>query len=388
MKAKSSLLIILISSFIILNLSLVNAEFYACFNEGDFFKFCNPLANYNRCHSYNGCTAETYLEFCMDYYNETGNCYGQSNPYHCNVIVPKECTVTGGSTIDREAPTMTMASPIQSTIYTTKQVWLNMSSSEVSDIYYYDNIVDRGQWTRVCNDCYQYSYKRSFTEGFNDLTFRATDAAGNEGYLNKTFYIDSIAPKVGASTPKKNEFTSGDFEVQITEANPQSLVLHYGNLTHIGMQTANVNLASCYMVSTKKYCPISINVGDYEGYAIQYWFNLTDIVGRTAANKPVSVKVDTTAPVIANPGSIYTYTTGTKYVYFNISIIEPNFDIVEYYDTFGSSPKWKTLCSSLKNGNCVKTLSLAKGNHTMSIQITDDAGNSIGVPLGNIEVIY
>jgi len=55
---------------------------------------------------------------------------------------------------------------------------------------------------------------------------------------------------------------------------------------------------------------------------------------------------------------------------------ELNFEDVNYIDSSDTRPSWKTLCSSLKNGNCVSKKYLRTGNHNITIQVLDKAGNS------------
>jgi hypothetical protein len=46
-------------------------------------------------------------------------------------------------------------------------------------------------------------------------------------------------------------------------------------------------------------------------------------------------------------------------------------------DNSAARPSERILCSSLKNGYCVKGITFSKGIHDLNIQVYDSAGNSI-----------
>jgi len=65
----------------------------------------------------------------------------------------------------------------------------------------------------------------------------------------------------------------------------------------------------------------------------------------------------------------------SKYIYFNISIIEENFDeAVLSYDYLGRT-KEKRLCSRLRDGGCEKRFTMREGYTNLKLIIRDDAGN-------------
>ena len=53
-----------------------------------------------------------------------------------------------------------------------------------------------------------------------------------------------------------------------------------------------------------------------------------------------------------------------------------SFDKVEYIDSSELRPRWKSLCTSLKNNVCYKKISFNKGNHNLTIRTVDKVGNS------------
>jgi len=73
------------------------------------------------------------------------------------------------------------------------------------------------------------------------------------------------------------------------------------------------------------------------------------------------------------------YTQDGNRVTFNFNITEKNFDVIEYMDTSESRPRWRTMCSRLKDdGTCSKRITFRDGIHDLSIQVVDGAGNIVG----------
>ena len=76
-----------------------------------------------------------------------------------------------------------------------------------------------------------------------------------------------------------------------------------------------------------------------------------------------------------------------KYVYFSINITEENLDEVVYtYIDKKGKEKEKRLCSKLKDGLCEKRVSFKDGTYDLTIQIINEAGNSVGIP-ASFEII-
>ncbi len=323
--------------------------------------------------SANRCGDSGYCEVCVT------NLGYPTAPYKCAGQV---CSfLDDNGTIDSEAPNLSVNSPEQEEVYTSRSVLLDMNINERSDLYYYDNIYGRGRWTRVCSDCYSYSGARSFKEGLNDITFIAVDAVGNQANLTREFFVDSKKPRIKRSEPRRG-FASGLFEVQFQEDNPVELILHYGT-PNPGMRQAEVDLESCVEDRGRRNCEIEVELEDFDGEEIVYWFGLEDIAGNYDESKPVELKVDTTFPVLNNPLSFWSQGEGryARYIYFNFNITEENFDEVSYIDWSETRPRWKRLCSRLRDGKCEVRKTFRRGEHNLDIQITDEAGNAVGFPM-------
>ncbi|MBU3906650.1 MAG: hypothetical protein KKA64_00175, partial [Nanoarchaeota archaeon] len=372
METRKAIIGLVLFSLIIISVSFASAEFWACFDYGQKIDWCGVKPD-TTCDNKNGC------EKCMSDSSHDG-CYNVGNYNMCNQI-DQTCTVFNGSTeLDTKSPGLIINSPVQNEVYDTRSILLDIEVDEESDIYYYDNINGRGRWTNVCKNCYGYDNKRSFAEGINNITFKAVDVLGNENTTIRIFTVDSKKPKIKKTEPKKG-FADGNFEIQFQEANPKSLVLHYGNII-AGYGSVELNLEECTpynpgSASNDKFtCNTYVDLKVYDGQEIDYWAVLTDIADVSVESKHLKLDVDTTAPVLNNNNSFYAQGTGknSKYIYFTFNVTEENFDSIEYYDYNDRNPRWRSLCTRLKDGICEKKVSFSKGNHAVDIQIMDEAG--------------
>lgn len=350
--------------------SFTSAEFWACFDKGERVDYCNPKVQDRTCASSIGC------EYCMSSYNETKDCYNQGNWMVC-MNIERICEGIGGDPgLDEEAPNLTISSPEQDEMYTSKSVLLELKLDEEGSVYYYDNLNGRGRWVRVCSDCTSYSKSRRFNEGLNDLTFRAVDVLGNEAFLNRSFFIDSKKPKIHKTLPREG-YASGFFEVQYTEENLEKVEITYGNYFK-GFKTKLADGSSTAILDcvsgTKQWCGIELELGEYEGQVISYYFLVTDRAGNYKESQPKQLEVDTTEPVINE----LNYTIDGRLVSFLFNITEENFNSITYYDYSEARPRWRSLCSSLRDGICRGRKSFANGYHLIDIQVTDEAGNAVG----------
>lgn len=184
--------------FAILLIGLVSADFWACFNKGEIIDFCSEKIDDRTCGS-------SVCQVCIKEYNETENCYSPGNINKCNKA-KGSCFQQGNASIDGNGPELVINNPLEDGFYMTKSVLVDFDLNERSSVYYYDNIYGR-RWTRICSRCNAgtpaYSRKRSFKEGFNNITFKAIDVIGNEAYETITFLVDSKKTKNTQDTAKK-----------------------------------------------------------------------------------------------------------------------------------------------------------------------------------------
>ena len=374
MENKKQLITITSLILILILVGSVNAEFWACFEKGNVVEYCGNYKPDWTCGSKNGC------QRCMSVYNETENCYVHGAWPKCNSL-PPGCSVFGSNTsLDITSPTITLHNPIEGDVYSNKKVLINVSTNESAKWRYFDLLKGRS-WKSLCTNKFTETCEKKITlkEGVNNVSIKAIDNSGNEGFYNVSFFVDSKKPRIYKTYPKKG-FADGNFEVQFKEENPALLILHYGE------EIRELNISEdCYLSRGKYYCDVDVDLSDYDGQEIEYYFVLEDIAGSVDESRVYDLKVDTTFPEILNND---TYSIKGKYVTFYLEIEEENFDEV-VYGYFDSRDKWreKRLCSRLKDGICEKRKSFRRGEHEITLMVLDEAGNSVGVPL-SFEIDY
>jgi len=310
----------------------------------------------------------------------TDNLY-PTNPGFCTDF--GACQSIGTPEVDASPPKFNVSSPSNDAVYDSTSVLFDLKFDEPSSIYWIDNINGRNIWKKICSNC-DTSFLKSLrlSEGKNNITIKATDRNGNSAYSTKVFTIDSKDPKLKRIMPKGG-FADGEFSVEFQEDNPVSLVL---KCTDFVLQTNySVNLNNdCSTYRGKTSCDFFMNISKYDGKEIQCNVKLTDIAGNSAEfRKPVTVEVDNTFPKVLN-SPIYTQGVGkdSKYIYFNLSIDEKNFDevVYTYYDSRGNL-KEKPICSRLRNGVCEVRKSFSRGSYDLNVVVRDEAGNAVSYPV-------
>ncbi len=369
-------IILLVLTISIFSFSSVSAYSWVCFEKGQKIDFCNPKAPDRICDVNSG-----YCSYCLGTYDSAKKCYKTWSWNGCNDDPPKcEPGEGDGGSVDTTAPNISISKPENNSLWTAQGVPLTLSTNEFSDIYFLDVLDGRGRWSRLCENCKMYSKPKNFKEGINMIRIRATDKRGNEGFKDVTFFIDSKKPRIHKTEPKKG-FANGIFSVQYTEDNVKKINITYGN----GIKGfKSVNLNNC--PSGKKVnCQTSkINLSEYSGQEIQYFFTVEDKAGSRISSKIVRVKVDITPPKV----DYFNYTLNNNKLSVVFNITEPNFDKIDFIDSGDSRPRFRTLCSSLKEGKvCDKKISLKEGVHNIVFIITDDAGNSANRTINNLNAV-
>lgn len=300
------------------------------------------------------------------------------HPGNCNSI--SGCSVFGSdtnynTTIDSQAPSISLTSPILNNVYNQKSVLLTISTNENAKLYTKSNIDPRAQWRSITASYIKsYSQSLTFNEGLNDIAIKAVDNAGNYNTTTIKFYIDTKAPKIKTTLPLRN-YASGTFNLTFTEENPVSVQLVYGTFDNLKAYGLNIN-NECIKSGTSLYsCGSNINLDEYNNQKIQYYYVIEDIAHNKAQSKPITLSVDNQKPVINNLDTMIR--TDAKYAYFNISITEQNFKEASYTETTNTRERVVKLCTSLKNSYCYKKLSFSSGYHNIDLKVIDKAGNFI-----------
>ncbi len=268
------------------------------------------------------------------------------------------------------ALSLTVTSPDDSVIYNSSKVSFNLAASSISDFFYAKSSSPFGAWTFLCSKTLTCVKDVASMEGTNTVRIKAVDSLSGETDISGaiSFVVDSKKPIITKVLPLKG-VTSGKFEIQFTEQNPDTAVLHYGNALS-GYQTLN---AVCTQVKDKNTCTATVSVTDGD---LGYWFNATDKAGNSVESKLTFIKVDSTAPVI----NLFENSLSRNVLSLVFDITESNFDSVTYIDNADRVPRNKTICSSLQNGRCSAKISLSKGAHRINIFVSDKAGNVASNP--------
>ena len=268
---------------------------------------------------------------------------------------------------------LSVSSP-EDKIYGSTRIQFNITTDKkVSLIEYID--WNSGRKIRLCTNCDNYGYYfnriKPFRDGEHNITIRATNEFGFSREENISFFIDSKAPKIYSTFPKMNKFTGGsDFYVKFIEENVKQVTLAINN-THF------YNVSDCSVTGKYHECYADINLSEFEGKEIMYFFNVSDYL-RSTNSRSVKIKVDTLAPEmeIISPVDSGNY---TKKVNFEIKINETNLASVSYVYNYSGKEREVLLCAKLNSDNiCHKTKSFAPGEYQITVKAEDKTGKVIG----------
>ena len=267
-------------------------------------------------------------------------------------------------------------SPVQNEIYENRMVPINLTmNTEVVRFTYIDN--ERKPGT-LCRRCSEYGYtklkRKPFDDGFHQMTILAEFESGTV-YHYVNFTVDTTKPIIKSTEPSRG-FATGLFSVEFDEENPESVFLNYRNETD--MRSEEIDLSECYDYKRKTRCDVNVSLTYYDGQEIEYWFNITDIIGNFDESRARKLDVDMTAPKLLNPDSFWKRGEGrySDYAYFDMEIDEKNFDeAVLIYDYRGRTRETR-LCSRLRNGKCTYRFKLNDAYSNFKLILSDEAGNS------------
>lgn len=351
---------------------------YTCINPGSIWSYCEIKINNHimeMCNGgcYNGeCIECSYGSDCDDGNERTEDICkkpGTTDSFCENNIIPIFLSVN-----DPHAGT-----------YEERKIQFNLSINEqVDQIIYVDNTEYRARERTLCKrNCRGYGDERtilrSFNDGFHNITFKAIK--NDEMVYEKTveFIIDSRNPRISKTEPRRG-FASGIFNVEFIEDNPEELILFYGN--SIMNKTLDFQ-KDCILDRTRYKCQTEVDLDDFDGQEMPYYFELKDVVGNSDISRGTTLDVDTTYPVLNNPNSFWNQGDGRyeKYIYFTFNVTELHFDEINYVDWSESRPIERRLCSRLGDGICEVKKSFRIGEHNLTINILDDAGNWVSYAL-------
>jgi len=346
-------------------LSLVSADSYSlyCLGDGeqvDLRVLCNPAMR----------VVKGPTTLCMHNLDNGKIC--PTNINTCNGIAIS-CSSSGGSggpEIDKNAPNLTINSPDQNSLYTSRTIFFSLLTNEKADIYFLNNAYPERKWTRLCSNCMSYQRKRALSDGENDLSFKAVDKARNEKIVNVLFFIDSKAPRIKKVLPQKG-FASGLFEIDFDEENPVSLSLKIENSSG-GTREIAINISANCIKLRSYECSTEQDLSRYNGQIINYWFTLVDKAGNSVSSKKIPINIDSTSPLITS----VTHEIERNNAEVTLSVTELNFDGITYINNNDRKPIEKRFCTRLKEGKCEKRIRLNNGENNILFTAHDKAGNT------------
>jgi len=271
--------------------------------------------------------------------------------------------------------TMKIHSP-EDGIYDSRRVQFNITISDDVTLEYINYNDKRPRWKRLCKKCDEYGSSRkrmkSLEEGENNITIKATDKFGNTKEENISLFIDSKKPRISKIKPRRNSVVNGSgFYIKYLEDNVKELSINYN-------PSIILNTEDCISSRRYKECYYDLDLTDYDGQWIEYYFKLIDIANNTKESRKTRVFVDTTPPTLTinMPEDMIDDESYGRKVPFNITISE---DVtLEYIDYNDRRPRWRRLCSRCDEYgfNRARTKSFKRGIHNIEIRARDRAGNS------------
>jgi hypothetical protein len=257
--------------------------------------------------------------------------------------------------------------------YQDRRILINIESDKyIDEITYEDLAEERPRERALCKRCGR-NYERSkyFKDGFHNVIFRAWEDEKVVEEKRISFFVDSYGPRIYRTEPRRG-FSEGNFGIEFREDNPKKLILFYGDKN----KTLNIS-EECELERRRYECKTNVNLSEFDGEEIKYWFELEDIVNNKDVSRIERVKVDTSAPVLLNENDFWERGEGRRenYVYLNLEINEENFKEVTLGYEYRGKIRERTICRSLRYGKCNKIIRIRDDYSNFNLKIWDEAGN-------------
>ncbi len=256
--------------------------------------------------------------------------------------------------------------------YNSRRIEFNISMNKLVDILEFIDYSDRRpRFMTLCRNCHEYGNRikksKTFGEGWHNITIRAR-GMGNVVEEDIMFFVDSQEPRIIRTEPRRG-FANGKFLAEFSEENPSSLFLNYRNRSNL--RNSEFNLSDCIEEGRRMSCESNVNLSNFDGNEIFYWFNISDTVGNFDMSRLIRLDVDVSKPVINS----FNFSINGRRARFILDITENNFDFINFIDLTERRPREKRLCSRLNVGICDKTVVFRAGRHELVISVFDEAGN-------------
>jgi hypothetical protein len=270
--------------------------------------------------------------------------------------------------IDSKNPTVTIDLPDSGVTYPDRRVNLDIGVTETVEKLEYS--LDGVRFSRLCNDCKGYEGKKSFSDGTKTMIVKATDYAGNPGQSSVTFIVDTKPPKIMKQSPSNKKYTNGTFVVYYTEKNLKDVTLYYKGILEGVVESDYKPVPASCEAGINKECKVYVDLKDYNGRIIFYYFIVSDQVSQTQS-KTYTETVDTTKPTVTiiSPES---KTYNSRRILLNVlasDSVSKKVDL-SYSD---NGDRFRSLCNECSSYNALRTFS--SGHHELLVKAIDKAGN-------------
>lgn len=210
-----------------------------------------------------------------------------------------------------------------------------------------------GEKKNFCMHCNYFRKMFFFDEGFNDYIIKSA-VAGEVREERIRFFIDTKKPRILKTSPSPGSFASGEFIIDYEENFIKKVELFYG-------EKNDIQVKELICENGKKQCRIKLNLDEYNGKTIYYWFSIEDVAGSIVNSSKLRVNVDNEGPII---NGLYVENGN---VILNVS--EDNFYRAIYFE----NGKEKLFCGTLNKGVCSRKMSI----NELKLRVIDKAGNFV-----------
>lgn len=259
-------------------------------------------------------------------------------------------------------------SPVEGAVYGNRQVTVDLDFGTSLESFI---LSDNGNPLRISfGDSTSYNLTKPFDDGRHSVTIKIRTLAGTEETETINFTVDSKVPRIISLQTK--QITNGTFSLSFQEENPKSLTFYYGTANDTKNQ--QINISQCAKEGLNTKCQIYVNSSAFDNKVINFWFNITDILYKSAKSQVKSALVDTRSPIVNSLKVSQLGIFSLKFVTITLNITESNFDSVLITKVQQPNNLTSILCSSLSKGICQRTKVFFVGDK-FSLSVSDKAGN-------------
>jgi large repetitive protein len=275
-------------------------------------------------------------------------------------------------TVDTAVPSASISAPLNATNTSDSTPQLTFTISDAVDssiayVIYVDGVA--GQTGSATNATATDLNITAVTNGTHAIIVQATDDAGNTANSTElTITVDTSAPSASISAPTTNSWTT-DTTPTVTFTLTDNI---YTNLSYVvyvnGTNTATGTAAN----GTPTGVDLSVGNGNFSIIV-----EATDSAGNAANSSAVVVHVDTAAPTssISAPSTdLWTADTTPQITFTLTDNIDGTLNYTIYVDGSAIGPNGTTTNGTSTN---VDLPTLTDVNHTVIVQATDEAGNTV-----------